>query len=313
MIQTLSSRTASVRDLSREFGISRRQVYRDLDRIEEGGHPLEQDHGFGERTWKLPLGYKGLPPIALSPYELMALYLAKSHLTYLEGTPFMEDLEGIIAKVKAALPAKTINHLERILQTFIPWQRPTRRYGAQKEVIAALRKALLLQHRVSLGYRKPDSRKPRAYLVDPYALILYQSGLYLVGYSHQARAQRIFAVERIVKVALMGELFEMPSSFSTQDQFRHLFGIMDGPPQEVQIQFRPAVAYLLKERKWHPTQKVKSLNRGAVLATFHTGGLEELTSWILSWGAQAKVIAPSGLRKAVTRELTAASKQYGLS
>lgn len=310
MLRTLASRSASIRDLCQEFGVSRRQIYRDLDRIREEGHPLEQSDGGRDRTWQLPLGYKGLPPITLSPYELMALYLARSHLAYLEGTPFVEDLDRLIAKVRAGLPAKTINHLERILQVFIPSQRPARDYRAQKDVLEALRKALLLQRRIRLRYRKPGSRQPGTYLVDPYALVLYQWGLYVVGYSHRARARRTFAVERIARVAVTDDLFDLPGTFSARDTFRRLFGVFETPPQEVRIRFGPAVAYLFEERTWHPTQQVRRLADGGVLATFRTGGLEELTSWVLSWGAQAEAIAPPALRQAVVTELTAAVRQY---
>lgn len=68
----------TIKDLSNEFGISRRQVYRDLDQIQEEGHPLEQSDGDGERTWQLPPGYKGLPPITVTPYELRALHFAQA-------------------------------------------------------------------------------------------------------------------------------------------------------------------------------------------------------------------------------------------
>src|SRR5205807_6628415 len=131
-------------DLAQKIGITKRQVYRDLKRIEEEGHPLTQSDGLGERTWQLPLGYKGLPPITLTPYELMSLYLAKSNLSFLAGTPFTDDLDGVIGKITAALPQKTINHLERIGQTFLPLLRPLRRYDKQKAVLSVLQKALLL-------------------------------------------------------------------------------------------------------------------------------------------------------------------------
>jgi len=42
MMRTLASRAVTVNDLAGEFGISRRQIYRDLAQIEEQGHPLEQ-------------------------------------------------------------------------------------------------------------------------------------------------------------------------------------------------------------------------------------------------------------------------------
>ena len=133
MMRTLSSRAVTVNDLAGDFSITRRQVYRDLAQIEEEGHPLEQSDGSGERTWQLPLGYKGIPQIAISQYELMSLHLAKSHLAYLKGMPFVGDLDNLIAKVEAGLPAKTANHLERIVQVFAPLQRGSRLYAGKKE------------------------------------------------------------------------------------------------------------------------------------------------------------------------------------
>ena len=127
MIRALSSRSMSINDLSGEFGVSRRQIYRDIDRIQEEGHPLEQSDGGGEKSWQLPLGYKGLPPITVTPYELMALHLAKAHVAYLAGTPFVENLDGLIAKVQAGLPHRVANHLARINDVFLPRQAPVRR------------------------------------------------------------------------------------------------------------------------------------------------------------------------------------------
>ena len=77
MMWTLASRAVTINELAGEFGITRRQVYRDLAEIEDEGHPLERSDGSGEQTWQLPLGYKGLPPITLTPYDLMSLQLAR--------------------------------------------------------------------------------------------------------------------------------------------------------------------------------------------------------------------------------------------
>ena len=97
---------ATVGELAEELQVTKRQVHRDLQQLEESGYPLEQEDG----RWKLPAGFKGLE-ITVSPYELMSLHLAQSHLAYLKGTPFVDDLEAIIKKVEAGLPDKTRNHL----------------------------------------------------------------------------------------------------------------------------------------------------------------------------------------------------------
>jgi predicted DNA-binding transcriptional regulator YafY len=67
---------------------------------------------------------------------------------------------------------------------------------------------------------------------------------------------------------------------------------------------------MFKERKWHPTQKVKANRNRSVVMTMEVGGLEEVASWVLSWGPQATVLGPPILRKLVSQELRAALKPY---
>ncbi|MEP7154041.1 MAG: WYL domain-containing protein [Nitrospira sp.] len=80
-----------------------------------------------------------------------------------------------------------------------------RNYVEQRAVLKQLQKALLLQRGVVIGHRRPDYEEPTEHRVDPYLLLLYQFGLYLVGYSHRAEALRMFAGERIVSVEVLDE------------------------------------------------------------------------------------------------------------
>lgn len=297
---------ATVGELAAELQVTKRQVHRDIQQLEESGYPLEQEDGI----WKLPIGFKGLE-VTVSPYELMSLYLAQSHLAYLKGTPFVDDLESVINKVEAGLPDKTRNHLERIVTTFAPLQRPARDYAAQKNVLDSLRKALLRQLTVVLrGYQKPGSGHSKDYPVDPYALVLYQYGLYLVGYSHRAGEIRTFAVERIKNVEVTEGMFELPQSFSLAERFEQGFGLIEEPPQDVKIWISSDWAYFVKERRWHQTQALRTQKDGSVILSMRCGGLDELTAWVLSFGPGARVLGPQALIDNVSSQLTLAAKQY---
>jgi predicted DNA-binding transcriptional regulator YafY len=298
---------ATIGELADELDVTKRQVHRDLRQIEDSGYPLEQDEG----KWRLPPGFKG-PEVAV-PYELMSLHLAQSHLAYLKGTPFVEDLEAVIRKVEAGLPDKVRNHLERIVTTFAPLQRPVRAYADQRHVIESVRKALLRQLTVVLhGYRKPGER-PQDYKVNPYGLILYQYGLYLIGYSHRAGELRMFALERVKAVTVTEDMFELPQSVSLADRLDRAFGLIEESPQEVTIWIAPEWAYFVKERSWHPTQRIKLQKDGSVILTMRCGGLDELTAWVLSFGPGAKVLGPQSLLDQVSSQLTAAAQSYRTS
>jgi proteasome accessory factor B len=310
MLRTLASRQVTPKELAEQLRVSRRQVHRDLRQLQKDGYPVEGPEEGRDGTWQLPAGYQGFPQIAVTPYEVMALQLARSHLAYLAGTPFLDDLDSVLGKVQAGLPYKVANHLERLVHAFAPLQRPARSYARQKAVLSELRRALLLQRRIELTYQKPGTRKPVTYRVDPYVLVLHQYGLYVMGYSHRARDLRTFAVERMSEVVVTDEAFKIPASFSAAERERRLFGLMDEPPQTIRIQFSPEVAYLLKERQWHPTQVLTSRDDGSVILTMRSGGLEEITSWVLSWGDRAKVLAPPALVRAVHAQLAGAAGQY---
>ncbi|MGC4096873.1 MAG: transcriptional regulator [Nitrospira sp.] len=296
---------ATVGELADELQVTKRQIQRDLQQLEDSGYPLEQEDG----RWRLPASFKGLE-ITVSPYELMSLYLAQSHLAYLRGTPFCDDLEAVIQKVEAGLSDRIKNHLERIVTTFAPLQRPTRGYAAQREVIESVRKALLRQLTVVLhDYRKPGER-PQDYRVDPYGLILYQYGLYLRGYSHQAGELRMFALERIKSITVTDGMFELPQSAPFLKRLDRTFGLIEESPQEVKIWIAPEWAYFVQERSWHPSQEVKLQKDGSIILTMRCGGLDELTAWVLSFGPGAKVLGPQALIDNVSSQLAAAAESY---
>jgi predicted DNA-binding transcriptional regulator YafY len=112
MIRTLCARGMTRVDLEEEFETDRRHIYDYLQEIEQLGYVFVDHAGGGERVWRIEGGYQGIKPEPVSVSELMALYLAKSHLTYLAGTPFMDDLDSLSRKIEAGLPAKTANKIE---------------------------------------------------------------------------------------------------------------------------------------------------------------------------------------------------------
>ena len=69
---------------------------------------------------------------------------------------------------------------------------------------------------------------------------------------------------------------------------------------------------MASERRWHPSQQVKELRGKGERSeiSFDLANLEEITSLVLSWGAQAEVLAPKALRTRVSGEIKKAAKLY---
>ena len=73
----------------------------------------------------------------------------------------------------------------------------------------------------------------------------------------------------------------------------------------VRLELRNYAARLAQERRWHPTQEVTVLDvlGNKVEVRFEVGRLEEVMRWVLSFGSQAKVLAPPELAKMVHKEV----------
>jgi predicted DNA-binding transcriptional regulator YafY len=298
----------SIEELAEETGVNRRTVHRDLDAIADAGYPLTAEWSGARKLYRFITGFKDVPPISFSLQELLTLYFLRSTLDTLQGTPFHDDLAAIFRKVNSVLPPRYAAHLERISRITIPLLQGRRDYSHAAGILNDLRQALLYQNRVKLKYRSPSGRE--LYHVDPYTLIIYKGGLYLLGFAHNRSALRTFAVERVEEVRIEPERFEMPASYHPDEQFRGAFGIVSEEPLHVRIRFLPVIAHAIEGRVWHPSQKTVKLPDNSVELSFTAGGRMEIVAWVLSYGSLAELLEPPELRAELAETAAAMAGMY---
>jgi predicted DNA-binding transcriptional regulator YafY len=151
---------------------------------------------------------------------------------------------------------------------------------------------------------EPGEREPTRYSIDPQALVLYQHALYLTAYSHTSQNERLFLVDRMNRIDLTDERFDLPETFSAGERFNRLFGLMDETPQEIRLQVSAEAAHFFRESQWHVSQRDTPMENGSLLGHLKAGGLEEIARWVLSWGKEVKVLEPPELVKLIKEQLT---------
>lgn len=92
---------------------------------------------------------------------------------------------------------------------------------------------------------------------------------------------------------------------------RDAFGITGGPPEQVVLRFVPDVAPLVRERRWHATERVEPLEDGCVRLSMAVAVAPELREWILGFGGNVVVESPVSLAQWVRAEHLAAASRYG--
>ena len=68
---------------------------------------------------------------------------------------------------------------------------------------------------------------------------------------------------------------------------------------DVVIRFNEKVADYIREKKWHPSQKLRPLKNGDLELQMTLSSLVEVERWILQWGGAARVLAPKELKESV--------------
>ena len=300
----------TIQELAEETGVHPRTVHRDLAAIHEAGYPLVSEWRDGAKLYRFLTRFKDIPPISFTLQELMTLHFLRSQGELLQGTPFQEDLDGIFRKIGSVLPPRYAAHLERIAGVSPPLLQGRRDYRPMAEQLRTLCHALLHQYRVTIVYRSQGRGRSAAYPLDPYTLLFYKGGLYLLGYAHNRKALRTFAVERITRVTEGRERFEIPEEYRAELLLQDAFGIVREEAMAVRVRFSPPVAATVANRLWHPSQEVTVEPDGNVVVSFAAGGRLEIVAWVLSYGQYAEVLEPPELRAEVAAAARAMATRY---
>ncbi len=297
---------ATVDEIAEEANVTRRTVYRDLDAIRDAGYPLiSEKEPDGRTLYRFMTGFKKLPPITFSLEELMTLYLCRGQLSFLQGTPFQEDLEAIFGRLRSSLPPRSVAHLERIASAATPRFQGIRDYQGKKELLSDLRKALLYQYRCRLSYTPPH-REATDYVFDPYTLLFFNNSLYLGGYAHNRKALRLFLVDRVDQVVLLEDRFEVPEEYLAEDLTGSAFGLIEGETYELKVRFGDTVAHLVRERLWHPSQLIEEQADGSLILSLQVSGDKEILSWLYSYLPHVQVLDPPQVKQLFLDGLRAA-------
>jgi len=292
-----SARGLYVPKMAERLGVTRRTIYRDLRAIEDSGYPLYRDNGDSRMVWRFVDSYRSsVRELSISTSEMLALWSALSFLRNLKGTPFEADLGSLTEKIESL--NNNGNGLKRLGKTlFHPLEKGTKDYSASGETIRLLFKGILESRVCLLDYHSFNSGKIKKLEIHPYHLLEHKKGLYLFCHSMEHGKIITLAIERIKKIALSGKTFEPDVSLDFESYANSGFGIFSGKEEPVELIFSKAVAMYIKERRWHPTQRMKEVKDGRVKLTFKACIDFELVHWVRGFGADVDVIRPEELKE----------------
>jgi len=149
--------------------------------------------------------------------------------------------------------------------------------------------------------------------VRPYHLACIWNQWYLVAYDLMRQDIRKFVPARMRNVRMRLTRFERPKDFSLDKYLKGSFGVYSGGEMmEMKVWFSRARAQVVRERKWHRSQKIRELGNGEIEYSVTLSGMMEIVPWILGWGEHARAVAPKALVEAVRQVVVELGKVYAV-
>jgi len=292
----------TVADLASDVECHWRTVYRDLDALQAAGFPLYTEKVDGKNLWTLLDGAGHQIPIPFSLTELMALYFSRGMLKVLKNTVFYDSLESLFQKIKTTLPPEYIHYLDRIERSLDVAPKPYKQYENLKDTISRISGAIAEKKVIEIDYYTMSRKKENRRTVVPYKIWFFDDSFYLIGFCRMRNDIRTFTLDRIKALRLTDETFSLPEGLNIDEQLSTSFGVFLGETQTVRIWFSPEVAGYIREKIWHETQIIHDNIDGSIVFEARVAGTDEIKFWIMKWGADARVLAPTSLREELKTE-----------
>ena len=241
--------------LADELEVSERTVRADITFLKHRlSAPIQKSRSKGyyyeDLTWRLST-------YPLTQGELFALTLGARMLKAYSGTAYRRELETAIARLSERLPEQNWVDLQKLSEEHMLF-----RSGAALDLDPTiwnnLENACHRQQSVQMTYYTASRNSTGDRIFDPYLLHIYRgTNPYVIGYCHTRKMIRWFRVDRIRKLELTIDKFVRDPNFDSSQYLNQIFQheVGDGTV-DVEIQFDSVTAPYIRERKWHPSQKL---------------------------------------------------------
>ena len=311
LLQTRGQMTAEA--LAREFEVSIRTIYRDVEALSATGVPIYADRG-PTGGYRLLDGYR-TRLTGLTGDEAGALFLAG-----LPGAAADLGLGGVLAaaqlKLLAALPTPLREQAGRIQDRFHLDAPGWYRDAEQAPYLMEVARAVWEQRAIAVRYRRAGSAGEVTRTLEPLGMVLKGGDWYLMaGVARQIRTYkigRLLALETLDERFARPEDFDLAASWQTwarrfeENSYRAEATVRLGPRARELLPYlaAPAVNRAIAQLAAPPDAD------GWITATIPIESHDHAIGDLLKLGAEVEVLAPPELRERMARTVETLARRY---
>jgi proteasome accessory factor C len=182
------------------------------------------------------------------------------------------DVEGPLARGLAKL-ASALGISEEVVDVTLP--------ATDREPLRILQAAAVDHHQVEIDYYTYSRDQQTTRTIDPYLVYGAEGSWYVAAYCHQAGADRLFRVDRVVAAQRLDATFSAPPAAPARPVFDP-----DAADALIVLELEPPAAWVAAQ---YPTESVVDLGDGRQSVALRVSGEAWLSRLLLRLGPDARV------------------------
>ena len=181
---------------------------------------------------------------------------------------------------------------------------------AGEQYLVTIIRAIKSNHRLLMGYKKFEAEGYEK-VVCPYALKLFHQRWYLLALNDEEQ-MRIYALDRMTKVEMTNEPFEIPADFSAQDYFSEYFGVLttDTPMAHVIVRAHKWMPNYLRTLPLHHSQRELESTPDYTDFSYDIRPTSDFLGELLRHSNGIEVLEPLDLRARMRQMIAETLKRY---
>lgn len=278
-------------DLAERFEVSRRTINRDIEDLCKAGIPIRTAQGTGGGI-SIMDGYR-MDRTILTSKDMQMILAGLRSLDSVSGSRYYAQL---MEKLQTG-SSEFISGRDSMLIDLSSWYK-----GSLAPKIEVIQSAIENRHILKFKYYAPAGESQRC--MEPYYLVFRWSNWYVWGWCKDRKDYRLFKLNRMDQVAESAQEFVSRNAPIPDLSNEKIFpgGI------KVKALFAPDVKWRLVE-EFGPHCFTEN-DDGRLLFSADYTDIENLVTWILTFGAKAEVLEPKEVRNAIRRIAEETIKLY---
>lgn len=298
----LARQGVPIGEAARDFGISEKQLVKDLELLFVCGLPGHLPDDLIEADWESGRVYVSnadtiARPLRLGVDEAVALLVGLRTLADLPGLKDRDPIDRAIAKLERAA-GDAAGAGERVAVEV-----DGRGRGA---ILALWHQALAENRRLHLRYHVATRDETTERDVDPMRVAIVDGRPYLEAWCRRAEAVRLFRLDRVVDAQLLDVPAEVPPEASPRDFDEGVF--RSSPDDLLVIVDLTQCAHWVAE--YYPCESVERLDGDILRVALRTPDTRWIERLILRLGGAGRVVEPAEVAERVHARASAALDAY---